>query len=221
MAFNVQNMVSRGLKGGVAKTSHFEVLISRPSGLRRGPAIFQEGLDKSAEDLRYRADSVEIPGRNIMTIDQRFSMNGPINKVPYAQTHGDITITFLLSQDLKEKDFFEKWQESMLDTTPQGFGQAFNVKYFDDYKSNLDIRQFDERGRLQNTIRLVDAYPIIMNGIQMAWSDDQIARLSLQFAFRYYEIQKELEQVGKSETPGALEERGFNGRLIELSNLIT
>jgi len=212
MAFNIQNMISQGLKGGVAKTSHFEVLISRPAGLRLGPAI-------SAEDLRYRADSVEIPGRNIMTIDQRFSMNGPINKVPYAQTHGDITITFLLSQDLKEKDFFEKWQESMLDTTPQGFGQAFNVKYFDSYKSNLDIRQFDERGRLQNTIRLVDAYPIIMNGIQMAWSDDQIARLSLQFAFRYYEIQKSVEQVGESETPGAIEERGFDGRLI--NNLIT
>lgn len=191
MAFNIRKMISDGLKSGVAKTSHFEVLISPPSAFN---------LDaEEIRNLTYRADSVEIPGRTAMTIDQRFSMNGPVNKVPYAAVHSDVTITFLLSANMGEKVFFEKWMQSMIDTTPQGFGGSFNVKYFDNYKSNVYIRQFDDTGKLRTTIELVDSYPIIMNGVQMGWGDDSLAKLSLQFAHRYYNITTHVEPIAESE----------------------
>ena len=119
-------------------------------------------------------------------------MNGPVNKVPYAAVHSDVTITFLLSESMSEKIFFERWMQSMIDTTPQGIGGSFNVKYFDNYKSNVYIRQFDV------TIELVDSYPIIMNGVQMGWGDDSLAKLSLQFAHRYYNITTHKEEVEES-----------------------
>ena len=52
MAFNIRKMISEGLKDGVAKTSHFEVLISPPSALNLDP--------EEIRNLTYRADSVEI-----------------------------------------------------------------------------------------------------------------------------------------------------------------
>lgn len=190
MAFNIRKMISEGLKDGVAKTSHFEVLITPPSAFNLDP--------EEVRKLTYRADSVEIPGRTAMTIDQRFSNNGPINKVPYAPLHSDVTITFLLSANMSEKIFFENWMQSMIDTTPKGFGGSFNVKYFDNYKSNVYIRQFDDTGKLRTTIELVDSYPIIMNGVQMGWGDDSLAKLSLQFAHRYYNVTTHKEEIEES-----------------------
>lgn len=191
MAFNV-NDFKGSLSTGVAKTSHFEVSFTPPVGI---------GIDFDiSRQLTYRADSIEIPGRTALTIEHRFAENGPLNKIPYTQVFGDVTITFILSDNLGEKLFFESWMASMMDTTPQGLGQSFNVKYFDNYKSNLDIRQFDSNGRLRNTIKLIDSYPIIMNGIQMGWGDDSIAKLSLQFALRYYEIIPDSNEEQVAET---------------------
>jgi hypothetical protein len=189
MAFNV-NEFKGSLSSGIAKTSHFEVMFTPPSGI---------GIDFDiSRQLTYRADSVEIPGRTALTIEHRFAENGPLSKIPYTQVFGDVTITFILSDGLGEKLFFESWMASMMDTTPQGAGQSFNVKYFENYKSDLDIRQFDSNGKLRNTIKLIDSYPIIMNGIQMGWNDDSIAKLSLQFALRYYEIIPSEDQVAES-----------------------
>lgn len=202
MAFNV-NEFKGSLSSGIAKTSYFEVMFTPPSGI---------GIDFDiSRQLTYRADSVEIPGRTALTIEHRFAENGPLSKIPYTQVFGDVTITFILSDNLAEKKFFELWMSSMMDTTPQGAGQSFNVKYFENYKSDVNIRQFDSNGLLRNTIKLVDSYPIIMNGIQMGWGDDSIAKLSLQFALRYYEvIGDDTKVVEESEAPqGGLTLRDF------------
>ena len=225
MAFNVNKMIHEGLRFGVAKTSDFEVRINPPEKLAR--------VTEMTRELSFRADTVEIPGRTAMTIDHRFSNNGPINKVPYAQLYPDVTITFLLSDDLGEKKYMELWQSKMLDTTPSNgvaAGQlykhtGFNVKYFDDYKSTINIKQYDRTGLEQNEIILIDAYPIIINGIQMGWGDDSIAKLSVQFALRYYEIKSPVvtrvgvgdsnfvqQEKERSESPRK-EIEGFTGTL--------
>lgn len=194
MAFNINRMISDGLKSGVAKTSHFEVLIQSP------PAL---GVDSErVRELAFRADSVELPGRTALTIDHKFSVNGPINKIPYTQIYPDVTITFICSEDLREKEYLDLWMSKMLDTTPDANG-AFNVKYFDQYKSTVVINQYDQSGNLRTATKLFDAYPIIMNGIQMGWQDDAIARISAQFSLRYYEVEKFVlpKTIERTETP--------------------
>lgn len=182
MAFNIDKMVSEGLKSGVAKTAHYEVVILPP------PIMLSKGNNWTSEarDLTYRADSVEIPGRTTLTIDHKFSNMGPINKIPYSQIYPDVTITFMLSDDFREKMFFDEWQSKMLDTSPSGTDQMFNVKYFDEYKSTIIIKQFDAVSYLRSEVTLHEAYPIIMNGVQMGWQNDEIARVSVQMALRYY-----------------------------------
>jgi hypothetical protein len=198
MAFNINKMIGDGLKYGVAKTAHFDVLITPP------PALNADS-EKSRE-LAYRADSVEIPGRTALTIDHKFSNNGPINKIPYAQIYPDVTITFICSEDLREKEYLDLWMSKMLDVEPTEvgiFGAAngtgFNIKYFEDYKTTIDIRQYDQTGELRTTTKLIEAYPIIINGIQMGWQDESIARVSAQFALRYYTVDKGV--VEKQEPP--------------------
>lgn len=208
MAFNINNMISEGLKGGVAKTAHFEVFIQSPPSL---------GFDaEKTRELAFRADSVELPGRTALTIDHKFTVNGPINKIPYTQIYPDVTITFICSEDFREKEYLDLWMSKMLDTSPNPSG-AFNVRYFDDYKSTIVINQFDQSGNIRTATKLFDAYPIIINGIQMGWQDDAIARVSAQFSLRYYEVERfdVPETKEKTEVPN-IKDLGFkfDGKLI-------
>lgn len=177
MGFNVNTMVSSLNKSGLAKSSHFEVFI-------------QGGGDiESERQLSYRAETVDIPGRSITSVEHKFQNYGPINKVAYGQVYGDITVQFLLSQDMREKEYFEIWQNKMVGTGAftQNNGQAFyNTNYFDNYAGTVEIRQYGSHGNLHSIHTLNDAYPLIINPITMGWGEDTAARLGVTFAYRNY-----------------------------------
>ena len=213
--FNVQDMVSSINRSGIAQSSHFEVYIhwARQTG---------------ASDLVSRADSVNLPGRSIMTAEHKFTNYGPINKVPYGQIYGDSTVTFLLSEDLREKDFFEHWQEAMINTgayeenlesvRPES---KWNVKYFDGYLGTVTIRQYGAAGNLKTIHKLQEAYPILMGDVAMGWGNSDAAKLSITFAYKNYTYVTEDNSnqpglgtgfsfnIGKGGLSGALKMPGF------------
>ena len=185
MAFNVNEIVTAINKTGIAKTSHFEVQIT-------GAGLGDE------ESLMSRADSVDIPGRSLMTAEHKFYNYGPLTKLPYGgQTYTDVTVSFILSEDMREKEYFEIWQNNIVNTGAfetgssqsdfYGYTQSkFNPKYFEDYIGTLVIRQYGENGELRSIYTLNEAYPIIINPISMSWSQTEIAKLSVTFAYRNY-----------------------------------
>jgi hypothetical protein len=182
MTFNVNNLVSSLNKTGIAKTSHFEVQIT--------------GADDTAieEGLMARVDSTELPGRSLMTAEHKFTNYGPLNKVPYGgQVYTDLSMTIILSEDMREKEYFEYWQNKIVNTG--AFEQTnrdgsvmskFNTKYFFQYTGSVTIRQYGSAGDLRSIHILNEAYPIIINPITMSWSQDDIARLGVTFVYRNY-----------------------------------
>jgi hypothetical protein len=185
--FTVQNLVGTFNKSGVAKGSHFEVQLVLPAEL--------SSMD--TRELMYRADSVELPGRSLMTMEHRFGNYGPLNKIPYGQMYSESSISFILSEDMREKEFFEVWQNSIIQTGAfeqrgtqsdfYGYSQSqFNPRYFDDYAGSIIIRQYGSGGQLRSIHTLVECYPIIMSPITMSWSDDAIAKMNVQFSYRNY-----------------------------------
>lgn len=188
MTFNVNNLVSSINKSGVAKTSHFEVQIT---GV---------GETDDEANLMSRADTAELPGRSLMTAEHKFSNYGPINKVPYGgQVYTDSTISFLLSEDMREKEYFEYWQNRIVNTGAFEIGSGqkdlygyvqskFNTKYFDEYLGTIIIRQYGSAGDLRSIHTLNEAYPLIINPIAMSWASDELAKLSVTFAYRNYKV---------------------------------
>lgn len=204
MTFNVNNLISSINKTGIAKTSHFEVQITG-----KGDTYLEESL-------MARVDTVDLPGRALMTAEHKFSNYGPINKVPYGgQIYGDITMSIILSEDMREKEYFEIWQNNMVNTGAfeTGSGQQdfaggyvqskFNSKYFDDYLGTVTIRQYGSAGDLRSIYTLNETYPIIINPISMNWGSDEIAKLNVTFAYRNYRC-----VFAKQDQPGL--GRGFS-----------
>jgi hypothetical protein len=187
MTFNVNNLVSSINKSGIAKTSHFEVQITGA------------GDSATEQSMMTRVDSCELPGRSLMTVEHKFQNYGPLNKIPYGgQTYGDASISIILSEDMREKEYFEIWQNKIVNTGAfeQGSGQKdfyggyvqskFNTNYFDDYLGTVTIRQYGSAGELRSIYTLNEAYPIILNPISMSWAGDEIAKMTVTFAYRNY-----------------------------------
>ena len=176
MAFNVNSMVSSINKSGVASLAHYEVYIN---GF---------GDTDTERDLTYRADSVDIPGRSMSTVEHKFQNYGPVNKVAYGSVYGDVSVQFILSEDLREKEYFEIWQDKMVGTGAfnQTKSSSFNPKYFDNYAGTVEIRQYAPTGELRAIHTLDEAYPLVINPITMGWGEEGVARLGITFAYRHY-----------------------------------
>ena len=179
MSFNINTMISALNKTGVAKLSHYEVY------------IHGFGDMDSERDLVYRAETVDIPGRSISSVEHKFINSGPVNKVAYGAVYGDVTVQFILSEDMREKEYFEIWQNDMVGTgafsdSMNTAQSSYNPRYFDNYAGTVEIRQYAPTGELRAIHKLNEAYPLVINPITMGWGDEGIAKLGVTFAYRNY-----------------------------------
>ncbi len=178
MSFKPSELLATLNKNGVAKSSHFEVQITGP------------GTTGEENDLMFRADACELPGRTISTSEYR--IYGPIRKVAYASTYTDTSIGFLCSEDLREKRYFEEWQDIIMHHRATSGMSAKHTKgryetgYYEDYVRTIEIRQYNVSGAKQSTHYLDEAYPIGIAPIALSWGNEELIRLQVTFAFHDY-----------------------------------
>lgn len=178
MPFNINDFISNLNHGGVAKSANYEVMVHRPFG----SAINQE------RDLIFRCTSVTAPGRNIYTTENTdYSLP---RSFAYTSSHDDISMRVLLSEDMREKIYFEEWLDGIVGDyrTGEMHDQMFDVGFYDDYALNtvVEITQFGAVGNKVHKHVLREAYPISIGSIQHDWSDDSILYLDVTWKYRFY-----------------------------------
>lgn len=151
----------------IARPSRFDVEIPIPVGL-----IPYRG---TARRMSMRCENAELPGRTIATMNQK--IYGVEEKFPYQSTFGDIALTFIVGDDMKEKLLFDAWMNWINPTI------NYNLKYKADYASTLRINQYDLQNKVSYSVDLIDAYPISMNSMNLDWSSDSHHRLIVVFAY--------------------------------------
>ena len=183
MAFRVEEF--RASFNKPARTNSFEVLIL-PKNIDTPPYRF--------DDLRFRIESTELPGRATTAIDH--SYYGPVQKLAGGAVYTDLTMTVLLSEDYKEAEYFYTWTDTIVGNhrrNPRFAGPAssrgFNVNYLDNYTNNVIIRVFNELGSVKRTVTLVDAYPTLTSPVNLSWNNNEIARMNVTMTFRYWQTE--------------------------------
>ena len=156
---------------GYAIPNRFEVLITRPGG--------------SANDARkvsLRCETVLLPGRNLNTTTDSMPY-GPTREVVDGVTYAeDIAMTFQASSGLDERVFFEEWQELAFNK------QTWNVGYYNDYVSTVEIYLLDRQDQRRYGIKLVEAFPKTIGGTDLSQAaNNEIVKTSVSFSFRYWE----------------------------------
>jgi len=170
MAGNINDFKASFTKD-VARTNRFDVEIPVPLTLI--PYV------SSARSLIYRCETAQFPGRTFATTEQK--TYGPIEKFPYLNTYNDLDLTFIVDDDMSQKVFFDAWM-SYINPLYNN-----NYRYKGDYATTLVVNQYDVSGEKTYSINLVEAFPISMNQMDLNWGDDSYHKLSVTFAYTYWQ----------------------------------
>jgi hypothetical protein len=151
----------------LARPNRFDVNIPVPLGL-----VPYRGTSRM---LTMRCENAELPGRTIATTTAK--IYGVDEKFPYMTSYNDMSLTFIVSDDMKEKKFFDAWLNWINPNT------NFNVKYKQDFSVALRINQYDVQNQLTYSVDLVDAFPIAVNQMDLNWASDGYHKVTVTFAY--------------------------------------
>jgi len=173
---------------GIAKPSRYEVTLFPLSGQQgsRGQSsnIFSKIMGEILGDGTVRAtglkcEGIELPGRTIDTTPDT-NIYGPERNIATGYTFADITGTFQLSSDLKEKKYFETWQRLCYNP------QTFAMGYYDDYIGSLDIHTMDEQNKKRYGVKLVECFPKSIGAQQLSYAGTGYLTCAVTFSYRYW-----------------------------------
>jgi hypothetical protein len=151
----------------LARSNKFDVYIPIPLGMV--PFI------GTSRQLSFRCESAQLPGRNLDTTQMK--IYGVQESFPTQTTYDNLTLTFLVGDDMKEKIFFDSWLNWIQPTL------TFDTKYKEDYSVLLRINQYNVENKLSMSVDLIDAFPIAVNQLDLDWSSDSVHKLSVTFAY--------------------------------------
>jgi hypothetical protein len=135
MPFGVNQFSAEIAKTGVARTSNFLVEIGAPGNL----------LNEVSRSMPLRIEQVSIPSRTLTTFTQNYY--GPPREIPYRYTSAPVSLTILLSEDMREREFFMQWQDLFVgtrrvkQTNPTAI---YDCGYFKECVGSVTIKQYGE-----------------------------------------------------------------------------
>lgn len=156
----------------VARPSKFDVTIPVPVSLAN--------LKTSAKNLTFRCETAVLPGRTFETATKKLG-SAPIEYFPYHNNYQQATMTFIVSDDMNEKIFFDAWMELINPTT------TYNFEYKVNYATDITITQYNLQGQPTYAGILQEAFPIDVNQLDLDWSTDSYHKLSVVFVYKQWQ----------------------------------
>ena len=140
--------------------------------------------NKIQRGLRAYVDSVDMPGRNLDTVDLK--IYGPKRQIVNGHSFsGEITMSVYCDKYLRQRSFFEMWQKAAFD---QGTN---NVHFYDEYTGGLRIYQLgafagnQDRDRIAYGVELFECFPKTISAVSYGHGQtDEIQKISVTLAFR-------------------------------------
>ena len=156
---------------------------------------------KIQRGLRAYIESVDMPGRNLDTVDHK--MYGPKQSIVNGHSFsGEISMTVYCDKYLRQRSFFEMWQKAAFD---QGTN---NVHFYDEYTGGLRIYQLGafagnaDRDRICYGVELFEVFPKTISAVSYdQGATDTIQKISVTLAFKSW-VNITMDKQGSYTTGG-------------------
>ncbi len=159
--------------GGFARPTKYEVWIYPPG------AISKREIN---DQLTLQCVAVEMPGHDLETQSRQHGSEPERQMVQSHEYEGTIDATFLLSHDLRERSYFEKWQSLAVNKT------THKANYYDNYIGTMFISQLSSAPGIElpsYTMKVEEVYPVTVGSIEYsAESTDEVAEQTIKFQYR-------------------------------------
>jgi len=156
----------------IARPSKFDVTIPIPLAL--GFMI------TSARNLTYRCDAAQLPGKTFATVEKKIG-SAPKELFPYHLDYQQSQMSFIVSDDMNEKIFFDTWMELINPTT------NYNFQYKQNYAVDVSVNQYDVAGNITYSAVLQEAFPVDVNQLDLDWSTDGYHKLNVVFVYKQWQ----------------------------------
>ena len=175
---------------GFALPSRYEVVFLPPQGSRGKPKgalnnvfsiVMQENTGEGVtRKVGLQCESIEFPGRNLDTAPDT-NIYGPTREIVQGYSYAEISATFRMSSDYKEKKFFETWQR--LAYNPQ----TWSMGYYDEYTGGMQIFQLDQQDKRRYGVELIECFPktVAAQALTSTQATD-VQKLQVTFSYRYW-----------------------------------
>ena len=148
-------------------------------------------LFRSAKTISpLRCEQAELPPRAFVTVEQK--TYGPKEYYPIQNYYNKSAMTFLCSDNMIEKYFFDLWMDVISGSSPD-YEQynpnsvRFDFEYKNNYKMDVKIMQKNLTGQNSYVVNLREAFPVEVYGLPLSWAQQNtIHRLNVVFMYRYF-----------------------------------
>ena len=189
---------------GFARPNRFMVDFILPRGLEEqasseGDAdqfTFQEEVQRSTlpgqlqaetelqRGLRAFCFAAELPGRNVDTAPLK--TYGPKREIVYGHSYSqEITLSFYADKFLRQRSFFELWQNSAMDLATN------NVHFYDEYTGAIRIYALGAfsgdafRDRIAYGVHMYECYPKTITAVPLNYgTQNEIMQINVSFYYR-------------------------------------
>jgi len=128
-----------------------------------------------------------------------------VDDMPYEVSYsGDVEATFKVAGDYFERNFFDAWQNTIIDP------KTNNLGYKDSYSCEIEITQLDLQDQPIYHLVLEDAFPKVVGPIELGDDREGYQRQMIGFSYRKWRIRKP-DEVGFLQ--GVINRLDLRGRL--------
>lgn len=137
-------------------------------------------LNERDRTLNLFCAGVSTPSKEIESFD--WKEFGERRHMGFNHIYEDLQLTYYCSSDLREKMFFEQWQDVIFNNV-QGA-----TAYYDDMVSRCDVAQYDWNWRKKTAeYRYFECWPSSVSGFQLDHENSDVLKLVINLKFRRQE----------------------------------
>jgi hypothetical protein len=199
MAFNITDFLNNLDKFGKASVNKFEVILSIPSIMRDITndnklivPIINKMSDYNINMVTFRAESVEIPGINLMAVDTNYLGVGPRIKQAYNVVLSDCGISFINDAEGILEGFFHMWFNLMYnfaEDDDRTLNPTFTSNYRSDVCCSILILKYDDFGNLINKYTMINCIPTLITPMEYSWENkNKASKFKVKFNFTNFAI---------------------------------
>lgn len=140
--------------------------------------------NQNGRRVRAFCNTISMPDR---TFDMKeIKHHGPERKFAYNYKSLPITASFYADKFLRERSYFELWQNSAYSL------QSHNFNYYDNYVADINIFQLgsyisqNERDDVTYAVKLFDCYPSVISNVEYSHDANVVQTFSVTFTFRHW-----------------------------------
>ena len=155
-------------------------------------AVTSQIQNKVGKRVNAFCKAITMPDRTMKTEEV---INGP--GTPYHivtdHTYADITATFYADKYLRERQYFELWQQAAFNTLTN------NYELYENYVSDIDIFQLGQfansagssedpkaRDDVTHGVKLYDCYPVSIGAPSLAYDSSTVFEFTVTFKYRHW-----------------------------------